>query len=59
MSLIELFAFTKNICTSERDVTARKYAVIAGAVIIAIAALIVIIGSKAGSPFSNISGKLG
>ena len=59
MSLIELPTFIKKICASEKDVTARKYAVIAGAVIIAIAALIVIIGSKAGSSFSNISAKLG
>ena len=59
MSLIEVFAFIKKIGASEKDVTARMYAVIAGAVIIAIAGLIVIIGSKAGSSFSNMSGKLG
>ena len=59
LSLIDLFALIKQIHTSKRGVTVTEYAVIAGVVVIAIAALLKTIGPKLGNTFSTISGKLG
>lgn len=59
MSLIDLFALIKQIHSSKRGVTALEYAVIAGAIIITIAATIKAVGSKLGNSFTTVSSKLG
>ena len=59
MSLIDIFALIKQIRVSKKGVTAVEYAVIAGTVIIAIAALMKVIGPKLGNTFSNVSRTLG
>ena len=54
MNITELLAFIRQVGTNDKGVTAMEYGVIAGFVVIAIAATVATMGAKLQNSFSKV-----